>query len=112
MNLAHVLEGEQAYESLCPLLELAREELSWWVLNIDCWNGKSLVVGKTDLLIESDASLTGWGASSLGSRTGGPWSVEEKNLHINCLELLAAFLAVKSFLNFRTSLHNLLKMTV
>ena len=31
-------------------------------------------------------------------RRGGPWSKKEKGYHINCLELLAATLAVKSFL--------------
>ena len=46
--------------------------------------------------IESDASLVGWGASCRGILTGGPWPQEEK-YHINCLELLAATLAVKSF---------------
>ena len=51
-----------------------------------------------DLQIESDASLMGWGASCQGIQTGGPWSQQEKKLHINCLELLAATLAVKTFL--------------
>ena len=52
-----------------------------------------------DVQIESDASLSGWGVSAHGSQTGGPWSREEETLHINCLELLAATLAVKTFLN-------------
>ena len=51
-----------------------------------------------ELQIESDASLIGWGASCQGTQTGGPWSQAEKRMHINCLELLAATLAVKTFL--------------
>ena len=51
-----------------------------------------------DIQIESNTSLKGWGASAHGSQTGGPWSREERTLHINCLELLAATLAVKTFL--------------
>ena len=74
------------------------------------WNGKSLVLRKPDLSIESDASLIGWGASSQGMRTGGPWSPEEKNYHINCLELLAATLAVKTFLKGQTDKQVLLRM--
>ena len=46
----------------------------------------------------SDASLQGWGAVCDGTRTGGPWSHAEQEMHINCLELLAATLAVKAFL--------------
>ena len=40
----------------------------------------------------------GLGTVCNGIRTGGPWSQSEQQLHINCLELLAATLAVKSFL--------------
>ena len=49
------------------------------------------------MIIETDASNTGWGAFYQGDYTGGPWSRTESQLHINCLELLAATLAVKSF---------------
>ena len=38
------------------------------------------------------------GASCQGTCTGSPWSPEEK-LHINCLELMAAFLALRTFLS-------------
>ena len=38
-----------------------------------------------------------WGASCQGTSTGGPWSMQEKTWHINCLEMLAATLALKSF---------------
>ena len=48
--------------------------------------------------IQSDASLTGWGTVCNGVSTGGSWSLQERTLHINCLELLAADLAMKSFL--------------
>ena len=39
----------------------------------------------------------GWGAFSQGKSAGGPWIAEEKEHNINYLELLAAFLALKSF---------------
>lgn len=72
------------------------------------WNGRSLAVAQPDLHIESDASLIGWGAFSNGAHTGGPWSKREKQLHINCLELLAATLAVKTFLKNQERKHVLL----
>ena len=40
----------------------------------------------------------GLGAVCDGTRTGGPWSHAEQEMHINRLELLAATLAVKAFL--------------
>jgi len=52
---------------------------------------------KPSLMIESYASTYGWRAVCKGVRTGGPWSPEERQWHINCLEVLAAFHALKSF---------------
>ncbi len=60
------------------------------------------------LTIETDASTTGWGAVCEGVRTGGPWNARERQMHINCLELLAAHLAVQSFAKHRTNLTILL----
>ena len=45
----------------------------------------------------SDASTRGWGANCEGVATGGPWTPVEKSHYITYLELLAAFLALKSF---------------
>ena len=72
------------------------EELSWWDNQMIKWNGKTILTTEPDLIIESDASNQGWGASCQGTNTGGPWSIQEKTRHINCLELLAATLALTS----------------
>ena len=90
--------GDQHYDAPCPLSPSAREELTWWSDQLTGWNGKSLVLRKPDLQIESDASRIGWGASCNGVQTGGPWSQKETRYHINCLELLAATLAARTFL--------------
>ena len=49
------------------------------------------------LVIESDASQLGWGAQCMKASMGGRWSTKEAIHHINYLELLAAFLALKTF---------------
>ncbi len=82
----------------------------WWDYYLSQWNGKSMLRKAVDLVIESDASLAGWGAVCNYQQTGGPWSQEEHNLHINCLELLAATLALKTFTKGQTGLLVLLKM--
>ena len=98
-DLASALERDsQSYNGPCPLSLAAKEELSWWGDQLTKWNGKSLVLRNPDLQIESDASRIGWGAFCEEVHTGGPWSREETDYHINCLELLAATLAVKTFL--------------
>ena len=92
----------QCYEAMVPLTTECREELMWWDTHMINWNGKSLLKKEVDMIIDSDASLTGWGATSQNQRTGGPWAQTECRMHINCLELLAATLAVKTILKNKT----------
>lgn len=47
--------------------------------------------------IYSDSSLSGWGCYCNDINTFGFWNEEEKKRHINYLELLAAFFALKCF---------------
>ena len=75
----------------------ARKELLWWKENLTLCNGRSLISSPRQIIISSDASLQGWGASCHGLTTGGPWSMEERKFHINVLELKAAKLAIMSF---------------
>ena len=58
---------------------------------------------KASIVIESDASKSGWGAVCKGVTTGGRWTLEEAGLHINLLELQAVCLALQSFLKDKTN---------
>ena len=62
------------------------------------------------MTITSDDSLQGWGATSNGIRTRGPWSPSEKYLHINCLELLAATLVVQTYDKEKSGISILLQL--
>ena len=74
-------------------------ELHWWVSNITSVNSSPIRPPAPTLFITTDASKTGWGAVCESQRTNGRWSDSERTQHINVLELKAAFLALKSFLN-------------
>jgi hypothetical protein len=50
-----------------------------------------------DLTIFLDASLSGWGAVMNEVSSRGPWTLGDKNRHINELELLAALNGLKCF---------------
>ena len=50
----------------------------------------------------------GWGAVYNQHQIGGLWTDAETNLHINCLELLAAWYAVQAFTLMKRDLHILL----
>ena len=111
MALSHTLnQHSQCYEAQVPLTQECREELVWWDAHMINWNGKSLLKKEVDMTIDSDASLVGWGATCQTQRTGGPWSQTESKMHINCLELLAAMLAVKTFLKNKTRMSVLLRL--
>ena len=58
----------------------------------------------------ADASRAGWGACCKTTKTGGPWTPQEKEKHINYLELLAVFLALKSFTCHSKRVHILLRV--
>ncbi|KAI2665262.1 ORF V: Enzymatic polyprotein [Labeo rohita] len=48
--------------------------------------------------LTTDASLTGWGAVMSGHTARGLWSGHQLTWHINCLEMMAVFQALKHFL--------------
>ena len=100
--------NSQDYKSPVQLSPQAKEDLWWWVYHLSTWNGRSLIVQQASMTIILDASLQGWGATCNGVWTRGPWSSQEQTLHINCLELLAATLAVHTFAKERSGITILL----
>lgn len=50
-----------------------------------------------DLVIFSDASLSGWGVCCDQGTTRGPWTLLDKYRHINELELLGAYYVLSVF---------------
>ena len=74
-----------------------KKEMQWWVSNI--FSQYRVIRHETpNITIETDALLSGWGAV-LGKKTkSGRWAIHEQNNHINALELMAIFLALKAFI--------------
>lgn len=85
-------------------------DLQWWIINLDKAHCRPVKPLLPDLIIQSDASGTGWGAVCEGVRTRGTWSLEESKLHINCQELLAATYAIKAFTKAICNVHVLVQM--
>ena len=102
--------NSQDYQSTITLSPQATEDLQWWEHHLTSWNGRSLISPAPMIVIDSDASLQGWGATCEGKLTRGPWSPQEQTLHINCLELLAATLAIQTFAKERSGISVLLRI--
>ena len=84
------------YEAVMQTPSYLREEFSWWKLNLKTTRRKIRRLS-FEREIFSDASLNGWGAFCGSEGARGNWTLEERTLHINYLELKAAFLALRSF---------------
>ena len=112
MDLAAALRSAaQDYETQLSLSPASREELIWWDTQMVKWKGKLMLIkGQPDLTIDSNALNLGWGASCQDVSRGGPWSLQEKTRHINCLELIAATLALKTFVKNKSDLLVLLRI--
>ena len=100
----------QSYETKITLSLEALKELRWWVDNIRGWNGKAIMTPSPDMTIDTDASLSGWGAVWKHQKIGGVWTPEEANLHINVLELTGALFAVRAFAKDKQNAHVHLRM--
>lgn len=97
------------FEAKMILSDLLREDLEWWVSNIDS-EGNPINDFTYEMEIHSDASLSGWGACFEGKRVHGFWGPEDQRNHINYLELLSAFFGLKCFARDLRSCNILLRI--
>ena len=74
-----------------------KEDLTWWLDEGRLQSGVPLKAPPPDMVLFSDASMLGWGAHLLDQFVSGLWSEQEKQWHINLLELQAVYLALQSF---------------
>ena len=84
------------YNAVMELCPRSINDLNWWIGNISLAS-KSIVKSHPSYIIKSDVSTLGWGAVLDSQAIGGRWTVSESSYHINYLELLAAFFALKAF---------------
>lgn len=93
--LALVVSGGD-YDASMVLPEYLHRDFSWWKSRA-CRGVKSIKSPRYAREIFSGASLTGWGAYCNNEGAHGFWKKNESSLHINYLELMAAFIAIKCF---------------
>lgn len=98
-------ENDDNYDGNINLSDQSKEEIVWWIENIDIKNGKPICLLPIDFWIESDASCNGMGAVFKTGHFSRNWSEHEKKFHINYLELLAIFFALQYFMDEETNVH-------
>lgn len=99
--------NEKNYEAYTELSYKAKQEITWWIENLEKVNGKMISYGSPNLILETDASKVGWGAAvmSENSYTQGRWDKFESLLHINILELKAVKYGLLALCNDKSSIH-------
>ena len=98
-SLYDVLGTGRNWRRRVALTVQAVEDLSWWQTSLHDWNGRlALPPREADVVVETDASDTGWGIAvpALGLRASGWWTAEEAARHINWKELQAVYLGLLS----------------
>ncbi|XP_071961296.1 uncharacterized protein [Antedon mediterranea] len=92
------------YDRTMTINENGRADITWWQHNI-YYVYKHISHGDPNLAFETDASGLGWGATDGTNHIGGRWCQNDlqnafvnDSLNINYLELLAAFLGLKSLI--------------
>ena len=92
-----ILIFHNSFEEKVEISVETRKELLRWKENLTLCSGRSLISSPPQIIISSDASPPGWGASCHRLTTGEPWSMAERKFHINALELKTAKLDIMPF---------------
>ncbi len=71
-----------------------RQTFSPWSDPLFLRAGVALEQVSRHAVVFTDASATGWGATYNGQAVSGVWTGPQRHWHINCLELLAVYLAL------------------
>jgi len=102
-NVYHNIAQRANWNSLVPLSTATILDLKDWRHGLSTWNGRLANLWLCNVLLDTEASLTGWGAS-LGATSSSPtctsagWWLPSKQRHINMLKITVVHNALKSFL--------------
>ena len=94
------------FDAFMRISSSCQHHIQWWIDNLEA-SFKLIAHGKPNKELFTDSSKTGWGAydKTLDVHTGGHWSAEEHEDHINVLELRAVFLGLKALCSAESNIH-------
>lgn len=88
-------ENKGKFDKFTTIPTSAKQDIIWWKNNV--LNSFAPITRKNpSITINTDASLFGWGASTGDEKTGGFFNKEERELHINTLELKAVIFGLQT----------------
>ena len=76
-----IRENNWNFESHMSVGKASKDEITWWIKNIPD-SKKDIVKPAANIVMQTDASLEGWGAVCGPERANGRWLSTEKEYHI------------------------------
>jgi len=106
-NVYHNIAQRANWNSFVSLSTAKILDLEDWRHGLSTWNGRLANLQLCDVLGNTNASLTGWGASlgammSSPTHTSAGWLPPSEQCHINVLKITTVHNALKSFLPLLT----------
>lgn len=92
----NLIKSNNNFDRKMTLPNSLQGDFLWWIKSIET-AVNYIRKDEYHLEIFSDASKTGWGISCGNETASGLWGKEEASMHINYLELLAAYFGLKIF---------------
>ena len=102
-------ENKGDFDKLTTIPDSAKEDIIWWKNNI-LQSFAEITRENPSITINTDASSFGWGAATGSEKTGGYFNMEERESHINTLELKAVLFGLQTLCNSVTSSHILVQV--
>jgi len=96
-NAYRLLASKITWEDMLQIDSATRSDLEWWMQALFNWNGRPIRTGPIDYQMETDASMTGWGAVFVNQEAAGFWDPHVSSMPSNYRELMAVLMALRSF---------------
>lgn len=88
------LKNYNNFDAKMTIINNAIKDLEWWIKKIK-FVINPIRTNSYEKVIFTNASLSGWGSYCEGEKAHRWWGTDDKNAHINYLELKAAFYGLK-----------------
>ena len=95
--LAHFRPSRHGLSHRIPRAPHLEGVFHWWSDRSNLVRGVPFPTPQPDLVLTTDASLAGWGATLGTASLAHPWEAAVRGWHINALELLAVLRALQGF---------------
>ena len=88
--------NKDSSETHIPIRDPFLQHAHWWLMRDNIFRGTPLHI-PSEVVLWTDASLTGWGAHMGNQQASGVWIAQQQTWHINMLEMKAVELALHHF---------------